>query len=106
MLAHFDIGRGKKAAAESVEPASNDDQAPGEKKAKLVDMTATKEERQKPKPITAKKVPEPAATAERVVQPPDAGSAQPDVAFESPLRFACCQPAQSLGFGPAVCRKV
>lgn len=75
---------GKKAAAESVEPASNDDKAPSEKKAKPVKVTAAKEAMQKPKPTTAKKAPKPAAVADGGVQPPDAASAQPDATAEAP----------------------
>lgn len=75
---------GKKAAAESVEPASNDDKAPSEKKAKPVKVTAAKEVRQKPKPTTAKKAPKQAAVADGGIQPSDAASAQPDTTAEAP----------------------
>ena len=74
---------GKKAAAESVEPASNDDKVPGEKKAKPVKVTAAKEAAQKSKPTTATKAPKPAAVADGGVQQPDATSAQPDTTAEA-----------------------
>ena len=75
--------RGKKAAAESVEPASNDDKVPGEKKAKPVKVTAAKEAAQKSKPTTATKAPKSAAVADGGVQQPDATSAQPDTTAEA-----------------------
>ena len=75
---------GKKAAAESVEPASNDDQAPSEKKAKPVKVTAAKDASQKHKPTTAKNAPKPTEVADGGVQPPYAASAQPDATAEGP----------------------
>ncbi len=74
----------KKAAAESVERASNDDKVPNEMKAKPVRVKAAKEATQKTKPTTATKAPKPAAMVDGGVQQPDAASAQPDTTAEAP----------------------
>ena len=87
---------GKKVAAESVEPASNDDKVPGEKKAKPVKVTAAKEAAQKSKPTTANKAPKPAAVADGGVQPPDAAPAQPDAAADANTEAPATEGAASI----------